>query len=62
MADAKELKEVARAKAKMPKGTHLVEEEDRIRTLDTLVVEKQEIERLLNQMPISMRTEALRKK
>lgn len=43
----------------MPPGTRLMEEEDRIRTLDELVQEKKQLTELLISMPLSMKTQAL---
>jgi len=44
-----------------PKGTRVLEEVDRIATLEVLHVNKKKIMNLLMQMPISMRTENLKK-
>ena len=46
----------------MPAGTRLVSEEERIQTLEELTATKRELQSLIDQMPISMRSEALHKK
>lgn len=53
-----ELKE----KRKLPPGTRLVPEEERIQTLEDLTFTKAELQKLLGQMPISLRSEGLQKK
>ena len=57
-----EQKEEERAKAKMPPGTRLMTEEERISTLEQLSKQRQEIQDFLFDLPISMRTEALKNK
>lgn len=59
---AKEKKEEERAKAKMPPGTRLMTEDERVKTLEELKVRKQEIASVLFSLPLSMRTEALKNK
>jgi len=44
-----------------PAGTKILPEEERIQTLENLERNKKEITRILMQMPISMRTDSLRK-
>lgn len=57
-----EQKELEKAKAKMPPGTRLMTEEERIQTLEELSKQRQEIQDFLFNLPISMRTEALKNK
>ena len=49
-----------RAKAKMPKGTRLMTEDERIETLEQLQQKKTELQSMIEKMPISMRTDALK--
>lgn len=56
---AQQLKMIEQAKAKMPAGTRLMDEDDRVRTLDELVQEKKQLTELLIAMPLSMKTQAL---
>jgi hypothetical protein len=49
-------------KKKMPPGTRLVPEEERVKTLEDLIETKRELNQLLAQMPISMRSEGLQKR
>ena len=51
----------AKAAMKRPPGTKVLPEEERIATLEQLAANKKEVTKLLNQMPISMRTESLRR-
>ena len=51
----------AKEALKRPPGTKVLPEEQRISTLESLHSNKKEISKMLNQMPISMRTESLRK-
>jgi hypothetical protein len=51
----------AKAAMKRPPGTKLLPESERISTLECLNANKKEVMKLLNQMPISMRTESLRR-
>lgn len=51
-----------KAKAKMPKGCKQLGEEERIATLDDLIETRNELQAILNKMPISMGSEGLRKK
>lgn len=53
-------KEELRALAKLPPGTKLMPEEQRIETLERLLKEHAEIQEVMQKMPLSMRTEALR--
>ena len=59
------VKEDARLEAKAarhrPAGTKILSEEERIATLENLEKNKKEITRILMSMPISMRTESLKK-
>jgi hypothetical protein len=54
------MKELEKAKSKLPPGTKLMDEEDRIRTLEDLKKKKDEVHEILRNMPLSMRTEALK--
>jgi hypothetical protein len=58
-------KEDARLEAKAakhrPAGTRLLPEDERIATLETLNKNKKDVTKILMQMPISMRTDGLRK-
>jgi len=51
----------AKEALKRPPGTKVLPEDQRISTLESLHANKKEISKMLNQMPISMRTESLRK-
>jgi len=51
----------AKEALKRPPGTKVLPEDQRISTLESLYANKKEISKMLNQMPISMRTESLRK-
>ena len=51
----------AKDAARRPPGTKVLPEEERISTLETLHANKKEVNKILNQMPISMRTESLRR-
>jgi hypothetical protein len=51
----------AKAAMKRPPGTKVLPEEERIATLEQLAANKKEVTKILNQMPISMRTESLRR-
>lgn len=59
------IKEDARLEAKAqknrPVGTRLLPEDERIATLETLNKSRADVTKILCQMPISMRTESLRK-
>ena len=46
----------------MPPGTRLIPEEERVQTLEELHATKRELNNLLGQLPISMRSDALQKK
>jgi len=51
----------AKAASKRPPGTRVLPEEERIATLESLYANKKDVSKILNQMPISMRTENLRR-
>ena len=51
----------AKAAKQRPPGTRVMPEEERISTMDTLKKNKEEVTKILMQMPISMRTESLKK-
>lgn len=55
-----EKREEARAKAKMPPGTRLMTEDERIQTLEELQKQKQSISELLFSLPLSLKTDALK--
>jgi len=57
-----EKKEEERAKANIPEGTRQMSEDERIRTLEELNMEKRQISDLIFAMPLSMKTEALKNK
>lgn len=57
-----EKREEARAKAKMPPGTRLMTEEERINTLEELHRQKVAISDMLFSLPLSMKTDALKTK
>ena len=44
-----------------PAGTKILAEQDRIATLEKLIKNKNDVTNILNQLPISMRTENLKK-
>lgn len=46
----------------MPAGTRLMNEDERVRTLEELTQEKKQISDLIFSMPLSMKTEALKNK
>ena len=50
------------AKAKLPVGTRLMTEEERVHTLEELQKEKKDINDILSNMPLSMKTDALKNK
>lgn len=54
-------KEEARAAKHRPAGTRVLPESERISTLEDLQKNKKEVLKLLMQLPISMRTESLKK-
>ncbi|TNV72296.1 hypothetical protein FGO68_gene327 [Halteria grandinella] len=56
----KEKKDEDRAKARMPPGTRLMTEDERIHTLEELQRQKCEISTLLFSIPLSCKTEALK--
>lgn len=62
MKAAQDKKEEERAKAKMPVGTRLMSEEERVATLEELKVKKSEIASMLFSLPLSLRTDALKHK
>ena len=49
-------------KAKLPKGMRKLPEEERVATLEELISTRSELNKMLQQMPISMRSENLRQK
>lgn len=51
----------AKDAAKRPPGTRVLPEDERVATLETLHSNKKEVNKILCQMPISMRTESLRR-
>lgn len=57
-----EKREEARAKARMPPGTRMMTEEERVSTLEELQRQKVEVSDILFSLPISMKTEALKNK
>jgi hypothetical protein len=57
-----EKREEARAKARMPPGTRMMTETERISTLEELQRQKVEVSEILFSLPISMKTEALKNK
>ena len=54
-------KDEERAAKNRPPGTRLLEEPDRISTLEALIKNKAEVLKMLTQLPISMRTENLKR-
>ena len=56
----KEKREEERAKARMPPGTRLMTEEERVITLEELHRQKLEISDLLFSLPLSLKTESLK--
>jgi len=62
MAEFKARREEEMAKAKLPPGTKLMPEEERVATLDELVRQKKEIQETIEKMPLSMRSDALKAK
>ena len=54
-------KDEERAAKHRPPGTRLLDEADRVSTLEALHKNKQEVTKLLMQLPISMRTENLKR-
>ena len=57
-----EKREEARAKARMPPGTRLMTENERVNTLEELQRQKREVSESLFSLPLSMKTEALKGK
>ena len=55
-------REIERAKARMPPGTRLMTEEERVQTLEELQRQKVEISDLLFSLPLSLKTEALKQR
>ena len=51
----------ARAAKNRPAGTRVLDDSERIATLDKLQKNKSEVLKMLSQLPISMRTESLKK-
>ncbi len=60
MLEVKEKKAEEKAKAKMPPGTRLMLEDERIQTLEELEKQRASVQILIEKMPISMRTDALK--
>ena len=58
----KEKREIEKAKARMPPGTRLMTEEERIQTLEELQRQKREVSDILFHLPLSMKTDALKNK
>lgn len=58
--DKTEAKMAQREKKKMPPGTRLMTEEERLVTLKELETNKEEAMKLLEKLPISLRTESLK--
>jgi hypothetical protein len=56
----KEKREEERAKARMPPGTRLMTEEERINTLEELQRQRAEVSDILFSLPLSLKTEALK--
>ena len=52
----------AKAKSSIPKGCRQIDEEERLATLEDLIESKNQLQAILNKMPISMGSEGLRKK
>lgn len=59
---SKEKKEQEKLKAKMPVGTRLMSEEERVQTLEELRKNRAAVNDMLMSMPLSMRTDALKNK
>ena len=57
----KEIKLEEKAAKNRPVGTKVLPESERIATLETLLRNKKDVTTILNQLPISMRTENLKK-
>lgn len=55
-------KQQEREKAKLPPGTHLMDEEERIQTLEELQKQKNDVYQMLRSLPLSMRTDTLQNK
>jgi len=60
MQQTKEKKDEDRAKARMPPGTRLMTEQERVQTLEELHKQKCEVSSLLFSIPLSCKTEALK--
>ena len=58
----KELDKLKKEQDKYPKGTRLLTEEERLLTLNKLLESKKDIETLLNKLPISMSSQAVKNK
>uniref|UniRef100_A0A7S3IPS6 Enkurin domain-containing protein n=1 Tax=Strombidium inclinatum TaxID=197538 RepID=A0A7S3IPS6_9SPIT len=54
------LKEEERAAKYRPPGTKQISEEERVRTLEQLLVNKNEVMKMLMQLPITLRTDSLK--
>ncbi|CDW80069.1 UNKNOWN [Stylonychia lemnae] len=59
---AEEKKQEEKAKSNIPEGTRLMGEDERVKTLEELNLEKRQISDLIFSMPLSMKTEALKNK
>ena len=57
-----EKREEERAKARMPPGTRLMTEDERVMTLEELNKQKREISDMLFSIPLSLKTEGLKNK
>lgn len=62
MQHTKEKKEEDRAKARMPPGTRLMTESERISTLEELQKQKTVLNETLDSIPLSLKTDALKNK
>lgn len=52
----------ARARAKVPAGMRQLPEEERVSTLEDLIATRAELNKMIDTMPISMRSENLKSK
>jgi len=53
------LKEEEKKRSKLPPGTKLMGEEERVATLDQLLANKKEFQNMIEKLPLSMRTTGL---
>ena len=58
----KELDKLKREQDKYPKGTRLLSEDERLLTLNKLLESKKDIENLVNKLPITMSSQAVKNK